>query len=79
MVIIFINLYLYLYIFYLINNCILNSSWNRILGFIVNVDDVQVINGKLKDKDRNIIKERFSVSSSVFPKKLYIAYTWKSY
>lgn len=37
-------------------------SWNRILGFIVNLDDVQVINGKLKDKDRNIIKERFSVS-----------------
>jgi len=67
MVIIFINLYLYLYIFYLINNCILNFSWNRILGFIVNVDDVQVINGKLKDKDRNIIKERFSVSSLVFP------------
>ncbi|CAH1716975.1 unnamed protein product [Aphis gossypii] len=36
------------------------QCWNRILGFIVNVDDVQVINGKLKDKDRNIIKERFS-------------------
>lgn len=48
------------------NKCIiinmLNFSWNRILGFIINLDDVQVINGKLKDKDRNIIKERFSVS-----------------
>lgn len=37
-------------------------SWTRILSLIVNLDDVQVINGKLKDKDRNIVKERFSVS-----------------
>lgn len=37
-------------------------SWNRILGLIANLDDIQFINGKLKDKDRNIIKERFSVS-----------------
>lgn len=48
--------------FYLYINCIIDFSWNKILGLIVNVDDVQVINGKLKDKDRNIIKERFSVS-----------------
>ncbi|XP_050536119.1 exocyst complex component 7 isoform X2 [Daktulosphaira vitifoliae] len=36
------------------------QCWIKIIGYITNLDDIQLINGKPKDKDRNLIKERFA-------------------
>jgi exocyst complex component 7 len=40
------------------------NSWSRLLASISPLDDIpKPINGKIKDKERSIIKERFSVRS----------------
>uniref|UniRef100_A0A1B6GH39 Exocyst complex component 7 n=1 Tax=Cuerna arida TaxID=1464854 RepID=A0A1B6GH39_9HEMI len=36
------------------------QSWNKVLNYITNNDDVVITAGKLRDKDRNTIKEKFS-------------------
>ena len=36
-------------------------SWNKVLNYVTNVDDIQLYYGKLKDKEKNVLKERFSV------------------
>lgn len=39
-------------------------SWSKLLGYISPLDELpRPINGKVKEKERAIIKERFSVSS----------------
>lgn len=38
-------------------------SWSKVLGYITGVDDIQTYYGKLRDKERNSLKEKFSVSS----------------
>lgn len=35
------------------------QSWSKVLNHIVNTDDIAVTAGKLRDKDRNVIKEKF--------------------
>lgn len=36
------------------------KSWSKLLSFITPLDDLpKTINGKIKDKERSIIKERF--------------------
>ncbi|KAL1128875.1 hypothetical protein AAG570_013409 [Ranatra chinensis] len=35
-------------------------SWNKVLSYISLLDDIPLTPGKLKDKDRNTVKERFS-------------------
>lgn len=38
-------------------------SWSRLLQYIHPLDDLpRPVNGKVKDKERTILKERFSVS-----------------
>lgn len=36
------------------------QSWSKVLSYITNNDDVVITAGKLRDKDRNVIKEKFS-------------------
>lgn len=37
------------------------QCWNRVIGYITGLDsDLQLVGGKLKDKDKSILKERFS-------------------
>lgn len=36
------------------------QSWSKVLSYITGNDDVMLINGKLRDKDRGIIKEKFA-------------------
>ncbi|XP_014248415.1 exocyst complex component 7 [Cimex lectularius] len=35
-------------------------SWNKVLSYIVPIDDGVITSGRMKDKDRGIIKERFA-------------------
>lgn len=40
-------------------------SWNKVLSFIWTVESgpsIALVAGKLRDKERNVIKERFAVS-----------------
>lgn len=57
---------------------ILDSSWSRVLNHITTVDDIPVTvlqSGKLRDRDRNIIKEKFAVSICIFCKlSVYICF-----
>lgn len=42
------------------------KSWSRLLANIAPLDDLpRPINGKVKDKERNILKEKFSVRARV--------------
>lgn len=36
------------------------QSWTKVLSFITSNDDIVITAGKLRDKDRNVIKEKFS-------------------
>lgn len=36
------------------------QSWSKLLNYIMNNDDIIITAGKLRDKDRNVIKEKFS-------------------
>lgn len=36
------------------------QSWAKVLSYIMNNDDIVITAGKLRDKDRNVIKEKFS-------------------
>lgn len=37
------------------------QCWNRVMGYITGLDsDLQLVSGKLKDKDKSALKERFS-------------------
>lgn len=41
-------------------------SWSRVLNYISTVDDIPAAvlqSGKLRDRDRNTIKEKFAVST----------------
>ncbi|KAK7601997.1 hypothetical protein V9T40_009438 [Parthenolecanium corni] len=39
---------------------IYQQCWSKVLGYITGVDDIQTYYGKLRDKERNSLKEKFS-------------------
>lgn len=52
------------------NKRIYSQSWSRVLHFIIEIDNkapspesIEMANMKLKEKDRQMIKDKFSVSS----------------
>lgn len=48
------------------------KTWSRMLGGISSMDELpKPVHGKIKDKDRAILKERFSVSITFYSKKKF--------
>lgn len=49
----------------IINSCWV-FSWTKVVAHITNTEDIVTMPGRMKDKDRSAIKERFLVSSGFY-------------